>query len=61
MRLLMGTDLLVTLVLVISSGRTQQKTPLPTILFLHDVIIGAEPQGTPFPAVLPSVTLRGVT
>jgi hypothetical protein len=46
----------------IASGRSQQKTPFLTIpLLLHDVTIRAEPQRTPFSAVLLLVTLRGVT
>jgi hypothetical protein len=36
--------------------------PLPTIpLLFHDVTIGMDPQRTPFPAVLPLVTLHGMT
>jgi hypothetical protein len=39
-----------------------QWTPLPAIpLFLHDITTGMGPQRTPFPAILPSVTLRGMT
>jgi hypothetical protein len=46
----------------IVSGRTQQKTSLPTIpLSLQDVAISADPQKTPLPAVLLLVKLRGVT
>jgi hypothetical protein len=37
-------------------------TPLPTIpLVLHDISIGMDPQRTPLPAILPLVTLRGMT
>jgi hypothetical protein len=42
-------------------GRTEQETPLSTNpLLLHVVTVGADPQRTPFPAVLPLVTVRDV-
>jgi hypothetical protein len=34
-----------------ASGHTQQKTLLSTILLLHDVTIGMDPQGTPLPTI----------
>jgi hypothetical protein len=46
----------------VALGRTQQKTPLPTIpLSLQHVAIGADPKKTPLPAVPLLVNLRGVT
>jgi hypothetical protein len=45
----------------VASGRTQQKTPPPAISLSLRVIIGADPQRTPFPAVLSLVTSRGMT
>jgi hypothetical protein len=46
----------------ITSGRTPQKTPLPTIrLLLQDVTNGAQPQRTPFPPVRSLVAWRSVT
>jgi hypothetical protein len=48
--------------LYLASGKIQQKTPLLTItLLFHDVTIGADPQRTSFPTLLPMVALRNMT